>query len=312
MTERIRLLWKIGRYIVGAIGLAAALVALYPVVFPPPPDKEIFLIPSSNTQKDPPSSQTIDFKQLVIQDEVPIKETVEVDSPVYVVTNHLSFGEDGVLKAPEITIFATNITGGRLDASGGDATEEGQDGSNGGSVFVAAAHIQGTVIAAEGGRGERGKRGGGGSTGRNGRCSGFGRWRRAQTGGSGKPGGQGGSGGPGGAVTVFVSKEHGFPRANTRVEGGDYGQGGQGGPGGPGGSGCTGFGGTQRAAPAGPAGPQGDPGDPGEDGVVVVREIEFRDVKEAIGDDPSLINIDKLNLAKESLTTDAPSERTRK
>ena len=312
MTRRTELLLKIGGYFVGAIGLAAALVSLYPVVFPPTPDNEILLIPSPNIPNDLSPLQAADFKQLVIRSEVSINEPVEVDSPVYVVANHLSFGERGVLKAPEITIFATNVTGGRLDVSGSNATEEGKDGLKGGSIFVAAAHLQGTVIVAEGGNGARGQRGRGGSRGRVGRCSGFGRWRKAQNGGSGGRGGKGGSGGPGGTVTVVVSKEHGFPAANARVDGGDYGQGGQGGPGGPGGSGCTGLGGTQRAAPAGPAGPSGDSGDLGEDGVVVIQEIGFRDVKEAVGDNLGSINIAKLNAAKEQLTRDTSSERTKK
>ena len=301
------LLLKIGGYFVGAIGLAAALVALYPVVFPPTPDNKILLIPSRNTPEDLSPIQTADFKQPVIRTEVSINEPVEVDSPVYVMTNRLSFGEGGILKAPEITIFATNVTGGRLDASGDNATEEGKDGSKGGSIFVAAAHIQGTVIVAEGGRGARGQRGRGGVHGRAGRCSGFGGWRKAQTGGGGGQGGKGGSGGPGGTVTIVVSKEHGFPAANARVDGGDYGQGGQGGPGGPGGSGCTNIGGTQRAAPAGPAGPAGDSGDHGDDGVVVIQEVGFRDVKEAVGDDLGSINVAKLNEAKEQLTRDTSS-----
>lgn len=263
--------------VVKALGLVAALIAIYQF-FPRTPAVEIDLVPSSDQIV--LGSGDLDANLPVVADTVAIAEPLVATKPLRVITNHLLFGDSGSLVGPEITIFATRISGGRIGATGAPGRSPGEQGAPGGSIAIAAARIDGTTIEAAGGSGADGANGADGAGGRNGDCAGFGRWVGATNGGNGQDGTGGSRGGDGGQITLFLAEDDGFPEPN--VSGGRGGAPGQGGRGGPGGTGCTGLGGSQSSHPDGRDGRDGTLGLPGELGTLVQRRIRFRDVSEAL------------------------------
>ena len=265
-------------FVVTAVGFLAAVVALHEKLFPAR-DDEIRLVTSS---ADVVLSSADLQNRVIAGNEVFVDGAVVASSPIFIVANHLDFGESGRIKAPEITIFSTRITGGLLDVSGADADASISGGANAGDIFVAAARIDRTRFRATGGSGANGRNGMDGLPGRDGDCAGFGNWRSAQRGGDGAPGEDGGDGGNGGTVTLLVWATDGFPDPN--VDGGNGGEPGQGGRRGGGGTGCIGLGGAQGDQPAGRNGIDGDPGTHGAEGTTVVRAIRFREVRNLISE----------------------------
>ena len=290
MTKTVKVIVVV---VVPAVGFVAAVVALYDRLFPAS-DDEIRLVTSAAAVVLSSSDLKNDLKnQVIVGDEVIVDGAVVASSPIFIVANHVDFGESGRIKAPEITIFSTRVTGGLLDVSGADADASTTRGANAGDIFVAAARIDRTRFRATGGTGANGRNGMDGPPGREGDCAGFGNWRSARRGGDGAPGEDGGDGGNGGTVTLLVWATDGFPDPN--VDGGNGGEPGQGGRGGSGGTGCIGLGGAQGDQPSGRNGIDGDPGTDGAEGVAVVREIRLREVsnliKEAHETGPSLSNV---------------------
>lgn len=197
-----------------------------------------------------------------------VQGSVELPAGALVLTNHLSFRDDGALRGTNMAIIATRIDGGVIDASGHDGNSPGTSGDSGGSVLIAAGRIVGTTIQANGGRGIDGGPGRRGANGRNGNCAGFGGYKGADPGEQGGQGQQGGSGGAGGVVTVLTT--HTFSPTPSATGGGG-GTGGPGGPGGRGGAGCVGLGGTQPPQPPGAEGGEGAAGKPGAAGTTNIR-----------------------------------------
>ena len=217
---------------------------------------------------------THDFSKVVRGHTVTVRASIETDDEVYIVADTLDMSRGGSIHAPNITVFAKQLTGGRFDVSGRDglvATEDARDGTNAGSITIAAISATDIQLVATGGMGENGSDGDRGSRGRRGNCDGFGEWRAARRGGDGEPGQNGGSGGDGGDITVWYSDILRVQQYD--VAGGGEGSGGRGGPGGRGGSGCIGLGGAQEAAGNGTAGLNGRPGTPGSAGVYRVQEV---------------------------------------
>lgn len=289
------------------------------IVEPPPPQEPALLVEStSETQLLLTQDQAERTTGPVVAAEVHVDTVIEMSTPVFVLTNHLRFGPEGALKAPEIVIFATHVAGGVLDASGapgppgssqsgaGSPGDSGGPGLPGGSVFVAAGRVDDTRIDASGGTGGVGETGKVGGAGRNGSCRGFGDWVGATDGGRGGRGGDGGLGGPGGEVAILVPAL-GRNYERPRVDGGAGGGGGDGGAGGRGGSGCTGLGGSQSGHPSGPGGGSGSPGGRGADGNVGIRDIRFTQVKTALDEvgrvlrDPGFREIETLDAVRRRL-----------
>lgn len=275
-------------FMVGAVGFIAAVVGLHEKLFPAS-DDEIRLVKSDAHVVISASN----LNQVITGNKVVVDGAVVASSPIYIVANHLDFGDSGRLKAPEITIFSTRITGGILDVSGADADASIRNGASAGDIFVAAARIDRTRFRATGGAGANGGNGTDGISGRDGDCAGFGDWKSAHRGGDGGPGEDGGDGGNGGTVTLLVWAMDGFP--DPDVAGGNGGEPGKGGRGGTGGTGCIGLGGFQGDQPSGRNGIDGDPGTDGAEGPAVERAIRFREVRNLIRDadrtSPSLINV---------------------
>lgn len=272
-------------YVVGAVGFVAGLIAIYNFIIRPSDPEKILLTPQSEMIV--LSSSTLENNRPIVGDEVVIGKELVTDNAIYIVANHLLFGESSSLKAPEIVIFATRITRGNLDVSGEDATLIGDLGTGGGSIFVATARLDGTLLDSSGGNGAKGEDGGDGTPGRNGRCDrsrllGGRGWVAASDGGDGNDGGNGGNGGAGGRITMLVSNMDGFP--DPIVAGGHGGDRGTGGSGGSGGSGCTGFGGIQEPHPPGLDGDDGMAGQSGASGKLVRRKVHFKDIKRAMKD----------------------------
>ena len=267
-------------YVTSAVGFAAALIAIYEFI-PGPKPTEILLTPQSETIV--MSSSTLENNRPIVGDEVVVGERLVTGDTIYVVANHLLFGESSSLKAPKIVIFATRITGGLLDVSSEDATSPGDPGAPGGSIFVAAARLDGTRLDSSGGNGAKGRDGQDGTApGIDGDCRGFGQWVGATDGGNGADGGNGGKGGKGGTITMLISHMDGFPE--PIIAGGHGGARGIGGRGGRGGSGCMGLGGSQDSHSPGSNGADGVPGQTGDVGTLVHRQVHFKDVKRAIKD----------------------------
>lgn len=202
------------------------------------------------------------------------------------VANKIIFDDTARLHSPDLTIVASVLDGGIIDASGLSP------GDSGGTVFIAADLIRGTTTLANGRDGRRGTNGAAGVDGRKGKCDGFGGYRGADKGGNGSPGGAGGSGGDGGRIGVLTSSA---PSPPPSAEAGEGGQGGQGGPGGRGGAGCVGLGGSQPTQPNGNGGTNGKAGESGKRGQVELKEIDFALVATAIS---SLGNLDEVSAAQ--------------
>lgn len=290
-----RLLKRALLFATGTIGFAAAVVQLIPLVLAPPDDTEIVLVSSAEEPYILDQDAANRLVGPVVAGKVRIDEIVETDTPVYVLTNLLQFGERGVLNAPAIAIFATRVVGGELDVSGakgpdgttpessrGSSGDHGDSGLPGGWIFLAAARVEGTRIEASGGAGGRGEDGRDGASGRDGECDGFGGYVGARNGGAGGRGGNGGAGGDGGEVAIFVPA-NGSNYVLPNISAGSPGESGRGGQGGRGGTGCAGLGGIQDGHPDGPPGDDGDPGADGEDGAVVLfQSVSFARVKAAL------------------------------
>ena len=197
-----------------------------------------------------------DFSQIINGRTVSLPESVDTRHPVYIVAENVSFSQKSILRSPKIWIFADDISGGSLDVSGFDGTNNVRDGTDAGSIYVLARSIISVDITAVGGNGVKGGKGASGYNGRDGDCAGFGDWRPAQRGGNGAPGETGGKGGNGGDVRVVFGVSY-QPR-NVNMSGGTAGEGGPGGDPGVGGDGCIGLGGAQVSAAGGATGTHWD------------------------------------------------------
>ncbi len=270
---------RIVGFAVAAVGFASAMVALWPYIFPPKPDHEIRLVGPAESAPVINGDQAI-LPNPLIGDVLRLDGELFSDQPLFIVANHLDMGESGKIRAREVTIFATRISGGLIDASGQAATESEPTHIDAGFIFVAAARIEQTRVNASGGGGLDGMGGTDGPDGQDGNCGGFGAWEAAQAGGIALDGGDGGSGGNGGEVILLLSALDGFPAPN--VTGGDGGARGTGGKGGSGGAGCTGLGGSQASRSRGADGSDGTPGDDGANGEITYREIQFHIVEDEL------------------------------
>ena len=280
MSTRVRLVMKT---VITAVGFAAALIAIYQFFAGPIPPAEILLAPQSETFV--VSSSTLETNLPIVGDKVVVGEQLVSDDAIYIVANHLLFEEPGSLRAPEIVIFAPRITGGNLDVSGVAATFPEKPGTAGGSIFVAAARLEGTQLDSSGGNGADGQDGEDGRPGRDGECGSSllgGDWVGATDGGHGEDGEDGGDGGDGGTITMIVSELDGFP--DPIIARGFGGNPGARGRGMRGGSGCTGLGGTQASHSPGSNGNEGNPGQHGEPGTLVQKQVHFEQVKQAMED----------------------------
>ena len=271
MRERVKATMKI---LTGVVGFVAALIAIYQFI-PETPDVDIRLVPEA----DPVvlSAELIASGRPVVADTLVVAQPLASPGSLYVVTNHLSFGGQGSLRGTNIVILATRISRGHIDVSGDVSTSSGAAGSGAGSILIAAARVDGTIIDASGGDGAEGTSGAPGRPGRDGDCAGFGGWVGASDGGNGADGGNGGAGGSGGTITLLLSESDGFPE--PAVVGGEGGSPGKGGGGGRGGRGCTGLGGSQRSHPPGRNGIDGRPGQDGAPGALISRRVRFEVVR---------------------------------
>ena len=154
---------RILSYVIGAVGFVAALIAIHEFFWPIIDPEKILLTPEAKTTI--LSSNMLETNRPIVGDEVVVGGRLNSSDAIYVVANHLHFGESGSLKAPRVVIFATRITRGSLDVSGDDATSSGGPGTEGGSIFVAAARLYGTQLDASGGNGAEGQDGRNGTPG---------------------------------------------------------------------------------------------------------------------------------------------------
>ena len=222
---------------------------------------------------------------LLYGDNLVVDAFFESEQPVRIVARTVTFAPSAGIRAPQIDILASAITGGRLDASGTPGADPGADGNNGGTISVVAATVTALTIDVSGGAGAPGQPGQPGSAGRRARCGRAcdGGHNRAGRGGRGHPGGDGGDGGDGGTIRL-VGPWH----ENIDVGGYDGGAaavafgGGLGGPSGPGGAGGPGGGGCsacpvpfcdcdwdgKSGAANGSSGPDGQPGMDGSEGAL--------------------------------------------
>ena len=202
--------------------------------------------------------------------------TFAAEREVVLLSNRLELQGSARLASPRINIVTATLSGGFVDA-------DGDEGENGGEIFIAAGSIDGTTIRATGGKGRDGEDGATGAdgppgaNGRNGRC-GPGMLDQfvgstngqagadGQRGGDGKPGKNGGRGGNVVLLTVEDLAVVADVSGGLGGKGGAGGRGGRGGRGGQGGAGCTGLGGTQPTRPNGSNGRRGDDGSAGKDG----------------------------------------------
>lgn len=213
---------------------------------------------------------THDFADVIYGRTVTLNTLLQADNDVYIVAELLDMTAGGGLKAPNITVIAGEVNGGRLDVSGFDGTalDGTRNGSTAGSINIATGSLRNTELIALGGSGQNGGNGDIGSSGRRGSCDGFGNWRAAQRGGRGEPGQDGGNGGAGGHIAIWYSDTLEIQRDD--VTGGSPGLPGQGGTGGPGGRGCVGLGGAQEPAANGL---QGAPGQISERGAAGTYQV---------------------------------------
>ncbi len=216
-------------------------------------------------------------KSQISADEIIIDDvTFATEREVVLLSNRLELQGSARLAGPRINIVTAALSGGFVDTSG-------DEGENGGEIFIAAGSIDGTTIRATGGKGIDGEDGATGAdgppgeNGRSGRCGPgmfdqFVGSTNGKTGGEGKPGADGkpgGNGGRGGRVLLLTVEDLAVvPDVSGGLggKGGAGGLGGRGGQGGQGGAGCTGLGGTQPTRPNGPNGRPGGEGSPGRDG----------------------------------------------
>ncbi len=294
---------KITAVVVGTIGFVAACVTLYPwAITKICPEDGIALIQDSQQLL-----QVLNIDELdspVLHPRIQIDKELVSQNHVKIVTNELVFKPEGKLIAPDITIFATRISGGELNVRGSDAQKPGATGGHAGTIFIGAATLKDTKIDASGGNGKKGGKGNNGSEGRDGRCTSRllqgQRWIGATDGGHGSNGQNGGNGGNGGEVTLLLAmNEHPY-QPEPNVNGGQPGEGGAGGKGGKGGKGCAGPGGIQASHPDGLDGSPGDPGIGGEPGTFVSRDVNFRNVKKIL-DDVNLSAPNELKTAMETI-----------
>lgn len=292
------------------IGIGGAIIAVANWLMEPTPAVEILLIEEGagetlvNADANPVAGAEFAITETLTVDGVKL----EAAPGALYVANSVKLVNGGTITGKDFAVVATVLEGGKLSASGppgglGSTGAAGPTrGMDAGRIVVAAARIDNTEIAANGGKGgdgapgTDGSDGAAGSNGRNGKCKKFGGWKKAQPGGNGGPGGDGGNGqtgapgGAGGDILVVVSEQP--PRVVSAVggkggTGGPPGRYGQGGAGGTGGAGCTGLGGSQSSRNNGAAGPNGSPGlegqsgPDGRNGTSTVRAIYFGDVKRA-------------------------------
>lgn len=140
------------KYVAAPVGFVAARVGLYQfLTFPthPPPSHEVKLTPESGITV--VSADSLDPSRTIVGDQIVIAEQLVSENAVYIVANHLLFGKSAGLRAPEIIVFATQITGERLDVSGSHAASPGGHGAGGGSIFVASACTRGMRLDLSGG-----------------------------------------------------------------------------------------------------------------------------------------------------------------
>ena len=215
-------------------------------------------------------SSATDFSQIIQGRTISLPTSIDARHPVYIVAENVSLSPSAILRGPKIWIFADEISGGSLDVSGSDGTNNVRDGSDAGSIYVLARRVINVDITAVGGNGIPGGQGASGYNGRDGSCAGFGGWRPAQRGGNGAPGEAGGKGGDGGGVRVVFGVSY-QPR-NVNRSGGIGSGGGPGGRPGVGGDGCVGLGGAQVSASSGSPGPTGMSGRDGIVGSLAVEE----------------------------------------
>ena len=299
------------------VGLIAAGITIYTFL---PVDElhPIIDLADSPLRLDPESPPQ--SSRPIIADELVLTATHVFDTPVYVVANHLRAEEGAILRAPEITIVAMRVTGGRIDASGrdgpdgpdanapGHSGDPGQPGDSGGRIFVAAGLITNTNLDASGGRGGNGGHGRPGANGTDGKCDGFGGWRGATDGQRGGGGGRAGNGGNGGRITI-VAPENAIRGSEPDVARGLRGDPGQGRSGGQGGTGCSGLGGVQGDHPDGALGAPGAPGRDGTDGRLVRFPVHFKDIARGVREvadavhDPDLGKTSTLDAIKQRLAT---------
>ena len=184
------------------IGVIAA-IAIAAVQWEPLADFVCGLIGESRLVRDGEAiliatADDLPHSQAIVGDTIRIDSAISVDRSVYVVANDLKFGPSGSIRASEVTIFATSVTGGSLDVSGADVTTLGGNGSDGGTIFIASGRVNGTRIDAVGGRGGKGEDGASGVDGQDGKCGAsipllnIDNWRGSKPGSDGVDGGDGG------------------------------------------------------------------------------------------------------------------------
>ena len=208
--------------------------------------------------------------------EVVIGADLRINQPLTLVANTIDLGGHSLHGPNGISIYARQITNGRISANGDDgpsgptAGAHGENGRPGGLIRLVVGRIEDVAFSANGGTGGTGAAGGRGQNGRDGRC-GAGSYRGARNGGTGLPGGNAGRGGEGGEIRLYLFAMANDPAINAEASAGGNGLPGVGGPGGSGGSGCTGLGGSQSSRSNGSRGPSGDPAPaPPEDRAVFI------------------------------------------
>ena len=286
-------------YLVAAVGFTSSVIGIMVYLHDPVTDNEIKIF--SDEEKNIVITSQEDVNKLISPlkaDKVSFEASrVVFPDDFMVIANEINIADGSEIAGHKLSLIATQLSGGSIVAN--SLIEQ----QHGGSLFLAVALINETVIQANGSNGAKGKaRGNGkdgqnGADGRKGRCDGFGRWRASQAGrpgvngGNGEDGLKGEDGGDAGNIFILTSYQLTVPPIARAGQGGDGGQGGaagRGGKGGRGGSGCSGLGGSQDGKPNGADGINGIPGKAGfdgTDGVVkepVVKLIKFAEVKDVV------------------------------
>jgi hypothetical protein len=275
----LRMRWKVLERVEVLLAIVVAVVTLIVGIrscVPARKPEDIRLVDSESSMFLSP--QNMPTGSVFVADRVAIDGVVTLPAGALIAGNEVSFANGAKISSRDVTIIATRVEGGQIDASGVTPAGPGAQGQSGGTVFIAAAVIRGTSIVADGSDGRRGSDGEPGTNGRDGECDGFGGYRGANPGGQGGHGGRGGDGGSGGRIVVFVNS---VSRPDTSVSPGKSGAGGAGGPGGRGGAGCIGLGGSQPTQQNGIPGASGDEGSRGQPGQSDIRTgVPFEAVAE--------------------------------